>query len=77
MEEEDSNVTFTALYFAVIFESFIWGLGTAVGELPPYYIAKIAAATNDEYPSDKLDSVLREQEGEEYNKTTYAGYLIR
>lgn len=26
-------------------ESFLWGLGTALGELPPYFMAKAAAET--------------------------------
>jgi len=24
----------------VIIEAFLWGLGTAIGELPPYYVAR-------------------------------------
>jgi hypothetical protein len=28
------------IYFAVIIEAFLWGLGTAIGELPPYYVAR-------------------------------------
>lgn len=29
-----------AIYQAVIIEAFLWGLGTAIGELPPYYVAR-------------------------------------
>jgi hypothetical protein len=28
------------LYKAVIFEAFLWGLGTAIGELPPYFVSR-------------------------------------
>ncbi len=28
------------ILFAVQIESFLWGLGTAIGELPPYFVAK-------------------------------------
>lgn len=28
------------IYQAVIIEAFLWGLGTAIGELPPYYVAR-------------------------------------
>lgn len=29
-----------SIYQAVIIEAFLWGLGTAIGELPPYYVAR-------------------------------------
>lgn len=29
-----------SLVLAVQIEAFLWGLGTAIGELPPYYISK-------------------------------------
>ena len=29
-------------------ESFLWGFGTALGELPPYFVAKKAADINEE-----------------------------
>ncbi len=32
---------------AVQLEAFLWGFGTALGELPPYFVAKKAADTND------------------------------
>ena len=28
------------ILMAVQLESFLWGLGTAIGELPPYFVAK-------------------------------------
>jgi hypothetical protein len=28
------------IYKTVILEAFLWGLGTAIGELPPYFVAR-------------------------------------
>ncbi|KAJ2871910.1 hypothetical protein GGH93_004443 [Coemansia aciculifera] len=36
--------TFSAILSMVIFESLCWGAGTAIGELPPYFIARAASA---------------------------------
>ncbi|KAJ2888207.1 hypothetical protein IWW38_004983, partial [Coemansia aciculifera] len=36
--------TFAAILRMVIFESLCWGAGTAIGELPPYFIARAASA---------------------------------
>jgi hypothetical protein len=32
------------VYQAVGIEAFLWGLGTAIGELPPYFVAKAASS---------------------------------
>ena len=37
---KDASVTFWEIFLAVAVNSFFWGVGTAVGELPPYFIAK-------------------------------------
>lgn len=34
------NNSFWTILFQVQLEAFLWGLGTAIGELPPYYMAK-------------------------------------
>ncbi|KAJ2017564.1 hypothetical protein GGI14_002903 [Coemansia sp. S680] len=39
-----SPATFSAILSMVIFESLCWGAGTAIGELPPYFIARAASA---------------------------------
>lgn len=36
------------ILLAVQIESFLWGLGTAIGELPPYFVAKKASETRAE-----------------------------
>jgi hypothetical protein len=40
----DNNLTsFWTILLNVQIEAFLWGLGTAIGELPPYFMAKAAA----------------------------------
>jgi hypothetical protein len=34
------TISVLSIYQAVIIEAFLWGLGTAIGELPPYYVAR-------------------------------------
>jgi hypothetical protein len=29
-----------AIFWSVQFEAFLWGFGTAIGELPPYYVTR-------------------------------------
>ena len=33
---------FLDILIAVQIEAFLWGLGTAIGELPPYFVARAA-----------------------------------
>ncbi|KGG51136.1 hypothetical protein DI09_43p110 [Mitosporidium daphniae] len=40
----------TATTAFVIWESFFWGFGTAIGELPPYFIAKTCALNDKKAP---------------------------
>ncbi|KAJ2857382.1 hypothetical protein J3B02_001035 [Coemansia erecta] len=39
-----SPTSFSAILFKVLLESLCWGTGTAIGELPPYFIARAASA---------------------------------
>lgn len=41
----DTPITFLEILLSVQFEAFLWGFGTAMGELPPYFMAKAAAAS--------------------------------
>ena len=34
------NVSMWAIYSKVMLEAFAWGAGTALGELPPYFVAR-------------------------------------
>lgn len=42
-QDYNTNVPFTALWLKVLPYSFLWGLGTALGELPPYAASYAAA----------------------------------
>ena len=41
--EGTPTVPFSSVYQAVIIEAFLWGLGTAIGELPPYFVSRAAS----------------------------------
>ena len=57
-----------AIYQSVIIEAFLWGLGTAIGERPPYYVARAASLAGRK--SDELDEIIDESKltKEEYNR---------
>ena len=40
---EHNSTSFWTILLNVQLEAFLWGLGTAIGELPPYFMAKAAA----------------------------------
>jgi hypothetical protein len=47
----DNSTSFWTILLNVQFEAFLWGLGTAIGELPPYFMARasaMAGKTNEE-----------------------------
>jgi len=52
----------------VIVEAFLWGLGTAIGELPPYYVARAASLAGRK--SEELDEIIDESKisKEEYRR---------
>ncbi|KAF9094936.1 Vacuolar membrane protease [Mortierella sp. GBA35] len=45
--EEIVPLTLTLIFRAVALESFFWGMGTAFGELPPYFVARAAALSGN------------------------------
>jgi hypothetical protein len=51
-------VSVFSIYQAVIIEAFLWGLGTAIGELPPYFVARAASLAGRK--SEELDEILDE-----------------
>ena len=48
------------IYKAVIIEAFLWGLGTAIGELPPYFVARAASEAGG--TSEELEELLEHDE---------------
>lgn len=59
---ENDSVHFLTIFFNVLLEAFLWGAGTAIGELPPYYMAKAAAEAGKN--NEEIDE-LREIEKSE------------
>jgi len=60
--DESDSVHFLTIFLNVILEAFLWGAGTAIGELPPYYMAKAAAEagkTNEEI--DELSEIEKSE----------------
>ena len=58
-QDVTEDISFWTILWAVQLESFLWGLGTAIGELPPYFVARAARMANK-----KADD-LNEMENEE------------
>ena len=44
------------MYSAVALEAFLWGFGTAIGELPPYFVALSASLAGTK--NEELDEVM-------------------
>ena len=61
----EEGVGFFIIFLNVIFEAFLWGAGTAIGELPPYYMAKAAAETGKS--SEEIEEIRQIQNSK--NKT--------
>jgi len=38
----DEHALFFDVFIKVLFQSIMWGIGTAIGELPPYFVARAA-----------------------------------
>jgi hypothetical protein len=39
----EPSIGMMTIFFAVIIEASLWGLGTAIGELPPYFVSRAAS----------------------------------
>ena len=58
-DQYDANVTFIALFMKAALACILWGIGTAVGELPPYATAYAARLAGKE---DEFEEILAESE---------------
>ena len=63
---EGKTIGFLEILFAVQLEAFLWGFGTAIGELPPYFVARAARLAGKEEEeleelksADKMTLMLR------------------
>ncbi|CAG8602465.1 1153_t:CDS:10 [Ambispora gerdemannii] len=52
-----TSVSLFSIFRKVQWESFFWGLGTAIGELPPYFVARAAALSGSR--SEELATIDR------------------
>ena len=62
MPEDQITVGFWSIYQAVFFEAFLWGAGTAMGELPPYFVARAASAAGG--MDEELEEIFVENSSE-------------
>ncbi|KAJ3170839.1 hypothetical protein HK101_011321 [Irineochytrium annulatum] len=52
-------VSIFTIYAKIRLESFFWGLGTSIGELPPYFVARAAAAAGkDDVDFNSIERIL-------------------
>ena len=57
--ESQVTIGFWPIYQAVFIEAFLWGFGTAIGELPPYFVARAASAAGG--IDEELEEILKEE----------------
>mmetsp|Transcript_4454 Transcript_4454/g.6682 ORF Transcript_4454/g.6682 Transcript_4454/m.6682 type:complete len:378 (-) Transcript_4454:23-1156(-) len=57
--DEHGQLTFLEILRAVQWEAILWGLGTAIGELPPYFVARAAREARGTH--EELEEVESEQ----------------
>ncbi|CAG8461410.1 8450_t:CDS:2 [Ambispora leptoticha] len=55
------SVSLFSIFRQVQWESFFWGLGTAIGELPPYFVARAAALSGSRSEELATIDMLMEQ----------------
>jgi membrane protein YqaA with SNARE-associated domain len=54
------TVTFWSILRKIQWEAVLWGFGTALGELPPYFVARTARAANSNSAPDELTEAADE-----------------
>jgi len=65
--------TFYEMWLKVVLAALIWGIGTAIGEIPPYHVSFLAsvAGENDEDLEEEMDSVNSNLEGQSFIVRTF------
>lgn len=61
VENPTNPIGFWTIYNAVFLEAFLWGAGTAIGELPPYFVSRAASIAGQK--SDELVDLLSSSSG--------------
>ena len=57
--DDQVTIGFFTIYWAVFLEAFLWGAGTAIGELPPYFVARAASAAGG--IDEELEDILLDE----------------
>lgn len=58
---KDQVVSFFGILYKVAFASFLWGAGTALGELPPYFVSRAAKLSGQKL--EELEELEEEEKG--------------
>eukprot|EP01104_Vermistella_antarctica_P000747 TRINITY_DN10865_c0_g1_i1.p1 TRINITY_DN10865_c0_g1~~TRINITY_DN10865_c0_g1_i1.p1 ORF type:complete len:412 (+),score=73.72 TRINITY_DN10865_c0_g1_i1:276-1511(+) len=61
-ESGGEGITFWQIVRAVQFEAILWGFGTAIGELPPYFVARAARLAGESV--DELEDLDSDDDGD-------------
>lgn len=61
VSSDQVTIGFFTIYSAVFLEAFLWGAGTAIGELPPYFVARAASAAGG--IDEELEDILTNEDG--------------
>ena len=57
--DDQVTIGFFTIYWAVFLEAFLWGAGTAIGELPPYFVARAASVAGG--IDEELEDILLDE----------------
>ena len=57
VEPSQVSIGVFTIFRAIWLEAFIWGTGTAIGELPPYFVAKAASMAGEK--SDEVEELMQ------------------
>lgn len=56
-EEESKYISMWTIISKVRLEAFMWGAGTAIGELPPYFMARAARLSGADLDEDEFEEI--------------------
>ncbi|KAJ3269996.1 Vacuolar membrane protease [Terramyces sp. JEL0728] len=64
-ETQAGNITIFNIFGKVFLETTFWGIGTAIGELPPYFVARAAALAGQDDPEfASIETILKKKMNE-------------
>ncbi|KAJ3309916.1 Vacuolar membrane protease [Boothiomyces sp. JEL0838] len=64
-EKQTGNITIFNIFAKVFLETTFWGIGTAIGELPPYFVARAAALAGQDDPEfASIETILKKKRKE-------------